>query len=111
MRALGPDVNLANVPPASIIDTEATRTGLGTAGPPGLAGFVPIVTNAGETTYRLTAAGVRLRSAPSTSAGILVPDLGQLLEVDRVGEELLLELEAENDVEVVCRLVCLDPDQ
>lgn len=31
---LGPDVNLANVPPASIIDTEATRTGLGTAGPP-----------------------------------------------------------------------------
>ncbi|HUK03851.1 MAG TPA: phosphosulfolactate synthase [Burkholderiales bacterium] len=31
--ALGPDVNLANVPPASIIDTEATRTGLGTAGP------------------------------------------------------------------------------
>lgn len=30
----GPDVNLANVPPASIIDTEATRTGLGTAGPP-----------------------------------------------------------------------------
>lgn len=32
--ALGPDVNLANVPPASVIDTEATRTGLGTAGPP-----------------------------------------------------------------------------
>jgi phosphosulfolactate synthase len=32
--ALGPDVNLANVPPSSIIDTEATRTGLGTAGPP-----------------------------------------------------------------------------
>ena len=32
--ALGPDVNLANVPPASINDTEATRTGLGTAGPP-----------------------------------------------------------------------------
>ena len=31
---LGPDVNLANVSPASIIDTEATRTGLGTAGPP-----------------------------------------------------------------------------
>ena len=30
----GPDVNLANVPPASIIETEATRTGLGTAGPP-----------------------------------------------------------------------------
>src|SRR5258706_4674806 len=29
---LGPDVNLANVPPASIIDTEATRTGLGAAG-------------------------------------------------------------------------------
>jgi len=33
VQALGPDVNLANVPPASIIDTEATRTGLGTAGP------------------------------------------------------------------------------
>ena len=31
---LGPDVNLANVSPFSIIDTEATRTGLGTAGPP-----------------------------------------------------------------------------
>lgn len=34
IRAFGPDVNLANVSPASIIDTEATRTGLGTAGPP-----------------------------------------------------------------------------
>jgi phosphosulfolactate synthase len=34
VHALGPDVNLANVPPLSIIDTEATRTGLGTAGPP-----------------------------------------------------------------------------
>lgn len=34
VTALGPDVNLANVPPFSIIDTEATRTGLGTAGPP-----------------------------------------------------------------------------
>ena len=34
VQVLGPDVNLANVPPASIIDTEATRTGLGTAGPP-----------------------------------------------------------------------------
>jgi phosphosulfolactate synthase len=33
VQALGPDVNLANVPPTSIIDTEATRTGLGTAGP------------------------------------------------------------------------------
>jgi phosphosulfolactate synthase len=32
--ALGPDVNLANVAPATIIDTEATRVGLGTAGPP-----------------------------------------------------------------------------
>ena len=31
---LGPDVNLANVTPLSILDTEATRTGLGTAGPP-----------------------------------------------------------------------------
>ena len=34
VETLGPDVNLANVPPASILDTEATRTGLGTAGPP-----------------------------------------------------------------------------
>jgi phosphosulfolactate synthase len=34
VRELGPEVNLANVAPASIIDTEATRTGLGTAGPP-----------------------------------------------------------------------------
>ena len=34
VNALGPDVNLANVPAASVIDTEATRTGLGTAGPP-----------------------------------------------------------------------------
>jgi phosphosulfolactate synthase len=33
VQELGPDVNLANVPPASIVDTEATRTGLGTAGP------------------------------------------------------------------------------
>ena len=33
VNALGPDINLANVPPSSIIDTEATRTGLGTAGP------------------------------------------------------------------------------
>ena len=33
VHALGSDINLANVPPASIIDTEATRTGLGTAGP------------------------------------------------------------------------------
>jgi phosphosulfolactate synthase len=32
VHALGSDVNLANVPPTSIIDTEATRTGLGTAG-------------------------------------------------------------------------------
>ena len=34
VNAIGPDLNLANVTPASIIDTEATRTGLGTAGPP-----------------------------------------------------------------------------
>jgi phosphosulfolactate synthase len=34
VKAFGPDVNIANVPAASIIDTEATRTGLGTAGPP-----------------------------------------------------------------------------
>ncbi len=30
---LGPDVNLANVAPGSIMDTEATRVGLGTGGP------------------------------------------------------------------------------
>ena len=34
VQELGPEVNLANVPPASNIDTEATRTALGTAGPP-----------------------------------------------------------------------------
>jgi phosphosulfolactate synthase (CoM biosynthesis protein A) len=33
IAALGPDLNLANVAPTSIIDTEATRVGLGTAGP------------------------------------------------------------------------------
>jgi len=33
VHAIGPDLNLANVPPMSIIDTEATRTGLGTTGP------------------------------------------------------------------------------
>ena len=32
VNAIGPDVNLANLPPAAIVDTEATRTGLGTAG-------------------------------------------------------------------------------
>jgi phosphosulfolactate synthase len=34
IAALGPDINLANVPASSIIDTEASRVGLGTAGPP-----------------------------------------------------------------------------
>jgi len=34
IAALGPDVNLANVTMSSIIDTEASRVGLGTAGPP-----------------------------------------------------------------------------
>ncbi|MBL8378705.1 MAG: phosphosulfolactate synthase [Burkholderiales bacterium] len=34
VNAVGPNLNLANVAPSSIIDTEATRTGLGTAGPP-----------------------------------------------------------------------------
>jgi len=34
IAALGPDVNLANVAASSIIDTEAPRVGLGTAGPP-----------------------------------------------------------------------------
>lgn len=33
---LGPDVNLANVAASSIIDTEAARVGLGTAGPPSM---------------------------------------------------------------------------
>lgn len=33
IAALGPDLNLANVAPASLIDTEAARVGLGTAGP------------------------------------------------------------------------------
>lgn len=32
VNAIGPDVNIANLPPLAIIDTEATRTGLGTAG-------------------------------------------------------------------------------
>jgi phosphosulfolactate synthase len=31
----GPDVNVANVSPDTVIDFEATRTGLGVAGPPG----------------------------------------------------------------------------
>ena len=30
----GPDVNVANVSPDIVIDFEATRTGLGVAGPP-----------------------------------------------------------------------------
>ena len=34
IHALGPAVNLANVAPSTIVDTEATRVGLGTAGPP-----------------------------------------------------------------------------
>lgn len=33
IAAFGPDVNLANVAPTAIIDTEAARVGLGTAGP------------------------------------------------------------------------------
>jgi len=33
IEAFGPDVNLANVAPATIVDTEAARVGLGTAGP------------------------------------------------------------------------------
>ena len=41
----------------------------------------------------------------------LVPDLRQLLQLDRVGQQLLLELEAEDDVQVVGRLVRLDADQ
>src|SRR5829696_5598901 len=41
----------------------------------------------------------------------LVPDLRQVSEIEGAGQELLLELEAEDDVEVVGRLVRLDPDQ
>jgi phosphosulfolactate synthase len=33
VKALGPDVNVANVTPDTVIDFEATRTGLGAAGP------------------------------------------------------------------------------
>ena len=33
--AFGPDVNVANVAPDTIIDFETTRTGLGVAGPLG----------------------------------------------------------------------------
>src|SRR5579862_78333 len=40
-----------------------------------------------------------------------VPLLGKLLEGERAGQELLLELEAEDDVQVVRRLVRLDADQ
>ena len=44
-------------------------------------------------------------------AHALVPHLGQVLELDRLREQLLLELEAEDDVQVVGRLVGLDADQ
>jgi phosphosulfolactate synthase (CoM biosynthesis protein A) len=33
ISVLGPDVNLANVAASTLIDTEAARVGLGTAGP------------------------------------------------------------------------------
>jgi phosphosulfolactate synthase len=33
LREFGPDVNLANIDVRTIIDTEAARVGLGTAGP------------------------------------------------------------------------------
>ena len=33
----GPDVNVANVAPDTVLDFEATRTGLGVAGPPVIA--------------------------------------------------------------------------
>jgi phosphosulfolactate synthase len=35
VASLGPDVNVANVSPDTVIDFEATRTGLGVAGPHG----------------------------------------------------------------------------
>ncbi|TCT07900.1 phosphosulfolactate synthase [Aquabacter spiritensis] len=34
VRSFGPDVNVANVAPETVLDFEATRTGLGVAGPP-----------------------------------------------------------------------------
>lgn len=37
IREYGPNVNLANVAPETLIDLEASRTGLGVAGPPGKA--------------------------------------------------------------------------
>ena len=40
-----------------------------------------------------------------------VPDLRQVLERDRPGDQLLLELEAEDDVQRVRRLVGVDADQ
>ena len=40
-----------------------------------------------------------------------VPRLGQVVERERAGDELLLELEAEDDVERVGDLVRVDPDQ
>ena len=39
VNALGPDVNVANVTPDTIIDFEATRVGLGVAGPHNYAGL------------------------------------------------------------------------
>jgi phosphosulfolactate synthase len=34
VRNVGPDVSVANVSPDTVIDFEATRSGLGVAGPP-----------------------------------------------------------------------------
>jgi hypothetical protein len=45
--------------------------------PAGLAELEPVVTNTGESTHRVTVAGVRLRAEPSTSADIIIEDLGQ----------------------------------
>jgi cell wall-associated NlpC family hydrolase len=45
--------------------------------PPGIAEFEPVATDTGEATYQVTTLGVRLRAAPSTSAEILVQNLGQ----------------------------------
>ncbi len=39
------------------------------------------------------------------------PRLGQVLGIERALDQLLLELEAEDDVEAVCRLVGLDADE
>ena len=57
------------------------------------------------------ALGVVRHVDPQVVVHPAVPLLGQLLERELVVEHRLLELEAEDDVQVVGRLVRLDPDQ